>query len=41
MGFGNYARPDASEDGDDEDVDWKHEKTTLNSHHYFLPGDLQ
>lgn len=39
--FGNNARFDASEDGDDEDVDWKHEKAALYSHHDLLPGDFQ
>lgn len=39
--FGKHSRSDASEDGDDEDVDGKHEKATLNTHHDLLPGDLQ
>lgn len=39
--FWDGARSDASEDGDDEDVDWEHEETTLYPHHNFLPGDFQ
>lgn len=39
--FGNYTRSDASEDGDDEDVDGEHEEAALNTHHELLPGDLQ
>lgn len=39
--FWSHAGSDASENGDDEDVDWEHEETTLHPHHDFLPGDFQ
>lgn len=41
LGFQDNPRSDASKDGDDEDVDWKHEKATLDAHHDLLPCDLQ